>query len=76
MIYYLSGPVTILEPGLAVVECGGVGYGSATKRQVQDMTRRILRLEKMPKPDDAADAIAIALCHARASTSLLSQIRN
>ena len=27
MIYYLSGPVTILEPGLAVVECGGVGYG-------------------------------------------------
>ena len=53
-----------------------VGYGSATKHQVQDMTRRILRLEKMPKPDDAADAIAIALCHARASTSLLSQIRN
>ena len=27
MIYYLNGPVTILEPGLAVVECGGVGYG-------------------------------------------------
>jgi len=53
-----------------------VGYGSATKHQVQDMTRRILRLEKMPKPDDAADAIAIALCHARSSTSLLSQIRN
>ena len=53
-----------------------VGYGNATKHQVQDMTRRILRLEKMPKPDDAADAIAIALCHARASTSLLSQIRN
>ena len=53
-----------------------VGYGNATKHQVQDMTRRILRLEKMPKPDDAADAIAIALCHARSSTSLLSQIRN
>ena len=52
-----------------------VGYGSATKHQVQDMTRRILRLEKMPKPDDAADAIAIALCHARSSTSLLSQIQ-
>ena len=27
MIYYLNGPVTVLEPGLAVVECGGVGYG-------------------------------------------------
>ena len=51
-----------------------VGYGNATKHQVQDMTRRILRLEKMPKPDDAADAIAIALCHARSSTSLLSKI--
>ena len=53
-----------------------VGYGGATKHQVQDMTRRILRLERLPKPDDAADAIAIALCHARSSTSLLSQIRN
>ena len=50
-----------------------VGYGNATKHQVQDMTRRILHLEKMPKPDDAADAIAIALCHARSSTSLLAQ---
>ena len=51
-----------------------VGYGNATKHQVQDMTRRILRLERLPKPDDAADAIAIALCHARSSTSLLSNI--
>ena len=50
-----------------------VGYGNATKHQVQDMTRRLLHLEKMPKPDDAADAIAIALCHARSSTSLLAQ---
>ena len=50
-----------------------VGYGNATKHQVQDMTRRILHLEKIPKPDDAADAIAIALCHARSSTSLLAQ---
>ena len=52
-----------------------VGYGNATKRQVQDMTKRLLRLEKMPKPDDAADAIAIALCHARSATSLLAQIQ-
>ena len=50
-----------------------VGYGNATKHQVQDMTKRLLRLQAMPKPDDAADAIAIALCHARSSTSLLSQ---
>ena len=53
-----------------------VGYGNASKHQVQDMTRRLLGLEKMPKPDDAADAIALALCHARSSTSLLAQIHN
>ena len=53
-----------------------VGYGNATKHQVQDMTKRLLHLEKMPKPDDAADAIAIALCHARSSTSLLAQLQN
>ena len=51
-----------------------VGYGNATKHQVMDMTKRLLHLEKMPKPDDAADAIAIALCHARSSTSLLTQL--
>ena len=50
-----------------------VGYGGATKHQVQDMTRRLLHLQAMPKPDDAADAIAIALCHARSSTSLLAR---
>ena len=50
-----------------------VGYGNATKRQVMDMAKRILHLEALPKPDDAADAIAIALCHARTSTSLLAQ---
>ena len=50
-----------------------VGYGNATKHQVQDMTKRLLGLQQMPKPDDAADAIAIALCHARSSTSLLAQ---
>ena len=50
-----------------------VGYGGATKHQVQDMTKRILNLSQMPKPDDAADAIAIALCHGRSSTSLLAQ---
>ena len=51
-----------------------VGYGNATKHQVQDMTKRLLQLEALPKPDDAADAIAIALCHARSSTSLLAQL--
>ncbi len=52
-----------------------VGYGNATKHQVQDMTKRLLHLEKLPKPDDAADAIAIALCHARSATSLLARVQ-
>ena len=50
-----------------------VGYGNATKHQVQDMTKRLLHLQAMPKPDDAADAIAIALCHGRSSTSLIAR---
>ena len=49
-----------------------VGYGNATKHQMQDMTKRLLHLNTMPKPDDAADAIAIALCHGRSNTSLLA----
>ena len=53
-----------------------VGYGNATKHQVQDMTKRLLHLSAMPKPDDAADAIAIALCHGRSSTSLLAQLQS
>ena len=48
-----------------------VGYGLAEKRQVMDMTRRLLKLKAVPKPDDAADALAIAICHARSATSLL-----
>lgn len=48
-----------------------VGYGLAEKHQVMDMTRRLLKLKAVPKPDDAADALAIAICHARSATSLL-----
>ena len=48
-----------------------VGYGLAEKRQVMDMTRRLLKLKAVPRPDDAADALAIAICHARSATSLL-----
>ena len=40
-----------------------VGDGKAEKRQVMEMTRQILRLAQIPKPDDAADALAIAICH-------------
>lgn len=39
------------------------GYGSAQKRQVQEMVRALLQLDSIPKPDDAADALAIAITH-------------
>ena len=48
-----------------------VGYGRAEKNQVMDMVKRICGLKEAPRPDDAADAVALALCHARSSTSLL-----
>lgn len=49
-----------------------VGYGRAEKKQVQEMTRRILNLQKVPKPDDTADALAMAICHGHASGSLMT----
>ena len=48
-----------------------VGYGRAEKAQVMDMVKRICGLSSPPRPDDAADAVALALCHARSATSLL-----
>ncbi|MGL4256310.1 MAG: crossover junction endodeoxyribonuclease RuvC [Microbacterium sp.] len=46
------------------VKAAVTGYGSADKRQVQTMVARVLRLDALPQPADAADALAIALCHA------------
>ena len=48
-----------------------VGYGLAEKKQVMEMVRRLLKLKAVPRPDDAADALAVAICHARSATSLL-----
>ncbi len=44
-------------------------YGAATKDQVQQMVRMLLRLESIPKPDDAADALAVAICHAHSDVA-------
>ena len=51
------------------------GYGKAEKRQVMLMTQRLLKMKEIPRPDDAADALALALCHARSATSLLNTDR-
>ena len=63
--------VPIFEYTPMQVKQAVVGYGLAEKRQVMDMTKRLLKLKAVPKPDDAADALAIAICHARSTTSLL-----
>ena len=69
---YRAG-VQVFEYTPLQVKQAVVGYGRAEKNQVIDMVRRILALPEAPKPDDAADAMALAICHARSSTSLLSK---
>lgn len=63
--------VPIYEYTPSEVKLAVTGYGKAEKRQVMDMVKRLLDLKAAPKPDDAADAVAIALCHARSFTSRL-----
>ena len=67
--------VPIFEYTPMQVKQAVVGYGKAEKRQVMDMTRRLLHMEQVARPDDAADAIAIALCHARSQSSLLTRLQ-
>lgn len=57
---------TPLQVKLAVT-----GYGQAKKPQVMEMTRRLLCLKEVPKPDDTADALAMAVCHGQAAGSML-----
>mgnify|MGYP004646264333 FL=1 len=47
-----------------------VGYGRAEKKQVMEMTRSILGLARVPKPDDTADALALAICHGHSSSAI------
>ncbi|MBQ7500892.1 MAG: crossover junction endodeoxyribonuclease RuvC [Clostridia bacterium] len=51
-----------------------VGYGKADKKQVQIMVTTLLQLKQIPKPDDTADALAIAVCHAHSGGSGLSRL--
>ena len=69
---YRAG-VRVFEYTPLQVKQAVVGYGRAEKNQVIEMVKRILSLPSAPKPDDAADAAALAICHARSSTSLLSR---
>ncbi len=51
-----------------------VGYGKAEKHQVQEMVKNILGLKEIPKPDDTADAVALAICHGHCGESALAKI--
>ena len=75
--------MTAREKGLSLAEYtpnqvkqAVVGYGSADKRQVISMVTRILGLPEPPKPDDTADALAIAICHAHSGCSRISGYYN
>jgi crossover junction endodeoxyribonuclease RuvC len=66
--------LTLAEAGMAIseytpleVKQAVVGYGGADKNQVQQMVRALLGLKEIPQPDDAADALAIAICHIHSS---------
>jgi crossover junction endodeoxyribonuclease RuvC len=59
--------IPIEEYAPAEIKDAVAGYGAADKRQMQTMVRMLLAMETTPQPDDAADALAIAICHAQAS---------
>ena len=59
-------PVTEYTP--LEVKQAIVGYGGADKNQVQQMVRALLELDEIPQPDDAADALAVAICHVHSAT--------
>jgi len=63
----VEGGYPVFEYAPAEIKQAVVGYGRAEKRQVGEMVRIILGLSEVPTPDDAADALAVAICHVHAS---------
>ncbi len=70
-----QGGLDIAEYTPLQVKQSVVGYGRAEKKQVQEMTRLMLNLKAVPKPDDTADALALAICHAHSAGSLLGRMK-
>lgn len=63
----INNGINIYEYTPLQVKQGVVGYGRATKRQIQEMVKLLLNLNEIPKPDDVADALAVAICHAHSN---------
>ncbi|RRR74156.1 MAG: crossover junction endodeoxyribonuclease RuvC [Candidatus Viridilinea halotolerans] len=70
MLALAQAGLAIQEYKPTVVKQAVAGYGGADKRQMQEMVRVTLNLASIPKPDDAADALAVAICHAYAAPML------
>ena len=68
--------VPIFEYTPLEVKQSVVGYGRAEKQQVQAMIKVLLNLDAVPKPDDTADALAMAVCHAHTSGSVLGRLNS
>ncbi|WP_101698215.1 crossover junction endodeoxyribonuclease RuvC [Clostridium minihomine] len=66
--------VPIYEYTPLQVKMAVTGYGQAKKPQVMEMTRKLLCLTELPKPDDTADALAMAICHGQAAGSSLRRV--
>lgn len=66
--------LTISEYTPLQVKQAVTGYGRADKKQVQQMTKALLGLDKVPKPDDTADALAIAICHAHSTGGVMGDM--
>ena len=73
MLAASSAGLEVTEYSPLSIKSAVVGYGRAEKTQVQQMVTRLLNLSEIPEPPDAADALAIAICHLHTSTTLVRQ---
>jgi len=67
LLAFANSGISVAEYAPTEVKSAVSGYGGASKLQVQAMVKAILQLDEVPKPDDAADALAIAVCHLNSS---------
>jgi len=73
MLAASSAGLDVAEYSPLSIKSAVVGYGKAEKQQVQHMVARLLNLDEVPEPTDAADALAIAICHLHTSATLERQ---
>ena len=73
MLTAASAGLDVAEYSPLSIKSAVVGYGKAEKQQVQQMVARLLRLDEIPEPADAADALAIAICHLHTAGTLERQ---